>query len=243
MKPDLRPSDEYLNAFVDNQLDPEEKSQVFWAVTQDKELNQRACEFRRLHEMVQHAYETPPPAATAPPPLRRRALSGGLRALAASLLLALGALVGWVGHNQFNQGTEPVLALNNSQLEHLVTGTNGVILHLSSDAPGKVDAALDRTQNLLDLYQKLGRNVRVELVVNGPGLDLLRSDTSPAAARVRALQARYHNLTFLACRKAIERLKLEKGIDAKLLKGTHIAPSALQQIVTRLEQGWTYIQI
>lgn len=242
MSPDSRPSDEYLNAFVDDQLDPAEKSRVFWAAARNDELSRRACEIRGLHEMVKHAYEAPPRRSSSPPPGRRRLPAYTLRALAAGLLLAVGALVGWAGHTRFNNA-EPIVALNSAQMNRQLAGAHGVILQLSSDRPAKIDAALDRAQDLLNLYQKLGRNVRVELVVNGPGLELLRSDISPAAARVRALQARYHNLTFLACRKTLEILKLEKGIDAKLLKGTRIAPSALQQIVTRLQQGWTYIQI
>ena len=49
-------SDERLQAFVDDQLEADEKSEVFEALQQDKLLNQRACELRKLNELVHFAF-------------------------------------------------------------------------------------------------------------------------------------------------------------------------------------------
>jgi uncharacterized protein len=71
-------SDEFLNAFVDNQLAPEEKSRAFVEISQDEDLNRQVCELRKMHDLVQHAYRsrrTPAPPArvstgvSASPPL------------------------------------------------------------------------------------------------------------------------------------------------------------------------------
>jgi intracellular sulfur oxidation DsrE/DsrF family protein len=40
----------------------------------------------------------------------------------------------------------------------------------------------------------------------------------------------------------VERLR-EKGIEVRLLPGTRVASSALDQIVTRMGQGWSYVRI
>jgi len=53
---------------------------------------------------------------------------------------------------------------------------------------------------------------------------------------------KYSNLSFLACQKTLQRLKLEHGIDAPLLPEVLVVPSALDEIVNRLEKGWSYIQ-
>jgi len=39
-------SDEYLNSFVDNQLDSAEKIQAFDAINQNETLKERVCELR-----------------------------------------------------------------------------------------------------------------------------------------------------------------------------------------------------
>jgi hypothetical protein len=40
----------------------------------------------------------------------------------------------------------------------------------------------------------------------------------------------------------VERLR-EKGIEVRLLPGTRVASSALDQIVTRMGQGWSYVRV
>ena len=60
MKNDPVISEEFLNAFVDDQLDGTEKSQTFDAIEHDEVLKQRVCELRGLKEQMRHAYEHPP---------------------------------------------------------------------------------------------------------------------------------------------------------------------------------------
>jgi intracellular sulfur oxidation DsrE/DsrF family protein len=40
----------------------------------------------------------------------------------------------------------------------------------------------------------------------------------------------------------VERLR-EKGLVVHLLPGTRVASSALEQIVTRMSQGWSYVRV
>ncbi len=54
---------------------------------------------------------------------------------------------------------------------------------------------------------------------------------------------KHGNVSVLACRKALERLSYLKGVDVELLDGVLIAPSALDQILMRMRQGWLYIRV
>jgi intracellular sulfur oxidation DsrE/DsrF family protein len=250
MSADRTISDEHLNAFVDGQLDADEKSRILGALNADDELSRRACEFRRLRELVQHAYDIPPP-----PPRRQRlgSRASGLRqAVAAALLLAVGGGAGWVaGHAQQQSPLnlramylDEEKAFQTAALDQApVRGERKIVLHISSDAPDKLETALDTAEQLLATYGQLGQPLELELVANAGGLNLLRADVSPYAERVRELQRQYDNLTFLACRTAMDRLQREKRMSPDLLPEALITPNALDEILTRLQQGWMYISV
>ena len=95
-------SDERLNAFVDDELEASEKSEVFEALTEDRTLSQRACELRQLSELVRHAYNHPPPSERLQKEeaARQQRISPFGQAAAAALLIGLGATLGWIGHQQ-----------------------------------------------------------------------------------------------------------------------------------------------
>jgi hypothetical protein len=84
-------SEEFLNSFVDNQLSAEEKSQAYLDIGQDQDLNRQVCELRKMHDLVQLAYQNvpPPPVAAGARPKHRRGMG-----VAASVLLVLGVALG-----------------------------------------------------------------------------------------------------------------------------------------------------
>lgn len=246
MKLDDRPiSDELLNAFVDEQLDADERGSVLDRLQGDKELARRACELRHLKDLSQHAYNTQLPV-----PTRRKAGAhgGGLlvKGLAASVILGLGVLLGWFAHGRLepDNGIASIMHLNQAgqlqAIRHQAT-VQHVILQLSTGDPRKVNGALDEAEDLIKAYHKARKKLQLEVLTNAGGLDLLRSDVSPAAARVQQLMKEYKNITFMACSQTIEHLR-ERGIKVKLLPHTKVVPSALQEIVHRLKEGWVYIK-
>lgn len=250
MSADRNISDEHLNAFVDGQLDADEKSRILSAINADDDLSKRACEFRRLRELVAHAYDNPPP-----PPRRQRLSSRGAgwrQAIAVALLLAIGGGAGWVaGHSQNASALnlramylDEEKAFQTAALDQApVRGSRKIILHISSDAPDKLSSALDTAEQLLATYTELRQPLELELVANAGGLNLLRADVSPYAERVRELQRQYDNLTFLACQTAMDRLRREKQLSPDLLPEALVTPNALDEILTRLQQGWMYISV
>ncbi len=247
-------SEEHLNAFVDNQLDADEKSRILSAINGDEDLSRRACEVRRLHELVQHAYDYPPRPAGKRPPSRQP--SPWAQGAAAMLFLALGAVIGWMGHGQ--QAPEAALqtramyldeekAFQTASVAEAPVARNGrkVLLHVSSSDPQKIEEALNTAEGLLRTYRAKHLPVEVELVANAGGLNLLRADVSPFADRVRALQAEFENITFLACQTAMNRLLQREHMDSPppLLPEALITPNALEEILTRLQEGWVYVSV
>ncbi len=250
MNRNVRFSDELLNAFIDGELDSAERERILDALSRDAELSHRVCELQKVREMVQLAYDMVPGiehTAVSEPRLPRRAAQG----IAAGVILGVGIGMGWVSHAQLNPAPESpsngLLALANAveKAPGSVAAQDEwrVMVHVSSGGEKKLKAVLDDTEQLLAAYKRTGQKLRVEVLTNAGGLDLLRTDTAPAPQRVARLQQRYKNLRFLACSKALKRLQDERGVVADLLPGTRVVPSAADEILERQKEGWTYINI
>lgn len=233
-------SDEFLNAFVDDQLSPDEKSRVYPQIAGDQALSREVCELRKLRDLVRLAYNDVEPLApsTQAPPPRRTGLG-----LAASLALVLSGAIGWVLHERVDTNDAKVHVGAPSRLP--ASNPNEpvkIVVHLSEDEPAHVRQVLDDVEGLLQLYRANARPARVEVVMNGEGLSLVRADTSAAPERVRRMQKEYDNLSFVACQNAIDRLKRDQGIVANLLPGVVVIDSGMAQLMRRQQQGWAYIQ-
>jgi len=299
MNQEKRFSDEFLNAFVDNQIAAEEKSRVYIEIGQDEALNRQVCELRKLHDLVQLAYcETPAPPAriTAGSTSHHARLRFGV---AASILLTLGIVLGSLIHLPGPTTIATVTVAPNDSAHRVVTSSRQaalpmapkntivavaptqetlsvspvtsllptpavtpaplapvvaqketpdnaqtrVLVHLARDDAAQLRQALDDIEGLLKYYRETRQNARVEVVVNGGGLELVRTDTSAFAGRIQRLQREYNNLTFAACQNTIDRLADELGTSVQLLPGVITIDSGMAEIMRRQSQGWTYLQV
>jgi intracellular sulfur oxidation DsrE/DsrF family protein len=244
MKPVI--SDETLHAFVDGELDVAESERLIARMRDDKDLAQRVCALRSLQTMVRLAYVEPPVPdgrkLSATP--RRRFMQ---RCAFACLAVFVGLSAGWT-----LRGAEPQAVANVPaampdgyqmvSLKH-AADPNRVLLHIDSAAPGKMKAVLDQAEYFLEAADRQGRAVQLEILANSRGLDLLLADHSPYAARMARMKQRYgNNLHWVACGQSVARLRSD-GEKVVLLPATQTAPTAIKEIVTRLQQGWTYVRV
>ncbi len=98
-------SDEFLSAFVDNQLTQEEKADAYDQISENKEINMRICELRKVSDLVRLAYANPPAAPNAQEKSITKSPRLNIAAcLLAGLTLVLGVVLGWnIGPAQENQ--------------------------------------------------------------------------------------------------------------------------------------------
>ena len=254
-------SDEFLNAFLDNQLTLEEKDRAYLRISQDEALNRRVCELRKIQDMVRLSYQNSPPPPARPVPAgrhgrlglslaaeyrarhRRRARLGAAQPGAAS---SVGSSIDpdrcrHAGASCCRQGrrcadarcrasapdgrNRPDRGRGKQYSGRTLPTRAGVRRHHQGADPreqcrgGAQPRALDEIESLVRYYHDQHQNARVEVVMNGEGLNLVRVDTTRFAERIRRMQEEYDNLTFAACQNTIQRLKREHGITAKLLPG------------------------
>ena len=224
-------SEEQLNAFVDGELDPEEKSQLYNEAARSPELDHRLCQQRKIKELVKHAYENvPKPTRTKRTPLGRGSFFG--RSLAAGILVAVGMTAGFFTHNYVDQGREAADAAPAARISNF-------LLHVTSSDPEQMYAALQQAEELLSGAGE-GEQRHVEIIANEQGIDLLRRDITPFAKEISALQD--SDVVFYACSRTIQRLE-ERGVDVQLVPHTNADYTALDRVVTRMQEGWKYEKI
>ena len=224
-----------LNALLDRELDTEEREEVLSRVEQDAMLRQELSDLYHLKEMVNSAYSDEKGYITG----NSRDWLGRGGAIAASILLL--AVVFTVG---YQAGTGTDMTDPSADVFHLTQANadpGRVMLYVSSDEGGKFKQTLDQAQAYLDRQGESGINVIV--VASADGTDLFRRSITPYEERINNLKVRYgESLDFIACNNAITRLRNE-GSDADLVNAVEVAPSAVQYVVDRLREGWTYVAI
>lgn len=237
-------SEEMLNALIDGELEPSEAEQLYTRIGEDEALANRVCVLRGMKDMLRLAYSHPPVVSSNwQDPFRDQ--RGWSQAIAASLLLSAGLGVGWLFHAypsgsglaQSNPVPEKTVRLATAQGD-----ANKILLHIDSGSPQKFTALLDRAEVLLTNARQHNSNLQVEILANSQGLDLLRADRSPYVKRIASLTQNNENLRLIVCAQTLARLTREEG-HIVLLPNTQVAPTAIGEVVDRLQQGWTYIKI
>ena len=237
MKPETEVTAADLNALLDGELSAPDAKRVRAVIAAHPHLQQRFAELRRVrnvaHMALRRDRECPPAPAARP--------RYGLAAAIAAISFAAGIVGGsWL---------RPPAAANESVQPKTVVAAPSradspqTLVHIDNGKHKTVAAGIDRIERLLETHRASGKPLQLEVLMNGGGLVAVRADVSPYATRIARLQRQYPNVTFIACRQTMERFKLEHGAEPSLLPGVTVASSALDQVVHRLEQGWTYIRI
>jgi intracellular sulfur oxidation DsrE/DsrF family protein len=244
----MRPSDDLeLNAFIDGELSADQQAEFLEAMREDPELARQVCEMNRLKAGLRLAYAQPPK------PRQRVAakVKASWRSLAAGfVLLAAGVVSGWLLHAgapDWRGGSERFVVLDpqgrGRQPAVAAEEETRIVFHLTNADQAVAGELLDEIEGMLTAYEADGRPLRVEVVSHSEGLDLLRERLSMHQSRIHQLANRYANLTFVACQNTIDRLRVEHGIEVKLIPDAEVIDSGVNHVVKRQKEGWSYIRV
>ena len=74
-----------------------------------------------------------------------------------------------------------------------------VAIHVDENDKGRMNLVLNNANNVDKYYQSKGDKVEIEIVAYGPGLHMLREDTSPVKARIASMPQKMGNISFAGC--------------------------------------------
>lgn len=115
-------------------------------------------------------------------------------------------------------------------------------IQVSVNDPAVMNLALNNAVNVAQDYSAKGEEVEIEIVTYGPGLHMLRDDTSPVKARVKSMGESMPNLAFAACENTRGKMKQAEGKDIPLVSQAKSVPAGVIRLMELQEQGWSYIR-
>ncbi len=224
--------EQHLHAYVDDELAPEERAAVECRIAAEPGLGERIRRLRGLKRSLRDAY----PALETP--MRGRPRRGPGIGLAAAALVA-GVMIG-LGIGRVGGARPAPTAVAVSEVAEPMTR---VLLHVGSGNAEAMSEALASARYILEDFAREARPVRVHVVANGPGLNLLRRDATPFAERIRRLEGDFANVQFVACQNTIDRLEEKRGEPVRLLPEVLRVDSGVAEIARKRARGWLYIGV
>ena len=122
------------------------------------------------------------------------------------------------------------------------TPAHRVAIHVDDNDAKVMNLALNNARNILDHYRKSGETVAIEIVTYGPGLHMLRADTSPVRHRIAEMSLASPELTFAACGNTQANMTRQEGKDVTLISEARVVPSGVVHLIELQEKGFAYIR-
>jgi intracellular sulfur oxidation DsrE/DsrF family protein len=117
-----------------------------------------------------------------------------------------------------------------------------LILQVNTNDPAMMNLALNNATNVAQYYKDLGEKVTVEVVTFGPGLHMLRDDTSPVKARIKAIKESTPAISFKACGNTQENMHKVENKEIPIIPEATIVKSGVVRVMQLQEQGWSYVK-
>ena len=117
-----------------------------------------------------------------------------------------------------------------------------LILQVNSSEPAMMNLALNNATNVEQYYKSLGEKVEIEVVTFGPGLHMLRDDTSPVKDRIKAIADKTPSISFKACGNTQDNMHKAEHKDIPLVAQATLVKSGVVRVMELQEQGWTYVR-
>jgi intracellular sulfur oxidation DsrE/DsrF family protein len=167
-------------------------------------------------------------------------MAGAAAALAA-LLLMTPSTEAQVNKKQSVKAAK-LEAVTKTNLPQATRKPHRLILQVNSNEPAMMNLALNNASNVVQYYKDVGEKVSIEVVTFGPGLHMLRNDTSPVKARIEQLALSSPEISFKACGNTRENMSKVEGKEIPLIPEAKLVKSGVVRVMELQEQGWTYVK-
>lgn len=117
-----------------------------------------------------------------------------------------------------------------------------VILHVNFNDPDSLNYVLNNAENIDSYYSDAGKTVEIRIIAHGPGLHMLRDDTSPVKQRLQSMAADLESLSFYACANTRARMAKAEGKEPEIVSEAAMVPSGIVEIMELQRAGWLYLK-
>ena len=117
-----------------------------------------------------------------------------------------------------------------------------IVIQVDSDDLTTMRIAIGNSLNAKKYYDSKGEKLVLEIVTYGPGITMLRSDTSPVKDQIEGIRTSIPGITLSMCNNAKELAEKREGKTIVPLPGVQIVPAGIVRVVELQEQGYSYVR-
>ena len=119
-----------------------------------------------------------------------------------------------------------------------------VAIQVDQNDPAVMNLALNNASNIIEYYRGKNEDVDIDIVTYGPGLHMLRADTSPVQDRIKRLKDMVFpgKIQFSACNNTKQGMEKAEGHAISVVPDATIVPSGVVHLMELQEQGWSYVR-
>jgi intracellular sulfur oxidation DsrE/DsrF family protein len=119
-----------------------------------------------------------------------------------------------------------------------------IAIQVDQNDPQVMNLALNNANAVIEYYRERNEDVDLDIVAYGPGLHMLRADTSPVQDRIKRLKDMVFpgKIQFSACNNTKQGMEKAEGHAIAILPDASIVPSGVVHLMELQEQGWSYVR-
>ncbi|HWK01642.1 MAG TPA: DsrE family protein [Xanthobacteraceae bacterium] len=119
-----------------------------------------------------------------------------------------------------------------------------VSIQVDQNDPAVMNLALNNASNIIAEYRDRREEVEVEIVTYGPGLHMLREDTSPVKDRIKHIKEASFpaKIQFSACNNTKQGMEKKEGHAISVVPEATVVSSGAVRLIELQEKGWTYLR-
>ena len=117
-----------------------------------------------------------------------------------------------------------------------------IVMHVNFADRENLTFVLNNVENIYGYYRDKDIEVSIRVVCHGPGLHLLRTDTSPVLERLVQMAESLDELGFYACNNTVNRMTRAEGKRPEIIEQAILIPAGLPEIIELQRLGWTYLK-
>jgi uncharacterized protein len=117
-----------------------------------------------------------------------------------------------------------------------------LVVQVDVNDPAVMNLVLNNVSNVAQYYRALGQKVEIEVVAFGPGLHMLRDDTSPVKERIKSMSKTMPQLAFSACGNTRENMTRAEAKDIPIISQAKVVKAGVVRLMELQERGWSYLR-